>query len=437
MGLGAWLAEQWPKIYHNPLRSLQVIELLIPILMIISLPILSLTIYFARQYTTSIDLCQSLVCSSVGLLVIIEAFLLLLAVGTLVGMEIPLFSKLGNSKLGKILAGDYLGAFLAGVIFSTLLLPLLGVFGVLVFAATLHLVVAFLIRSKSKLFNLVWSILACFIIFMTLNYQKIEGSLFYLMTKPSRSFKSEVLNYKYTGKQFFLFTQDTYSNGLKDQRLFLDGFLQWSTLGGVRSYHKGLTEIRRKLGDTAKKILILGGGDGLAANTLLDNYPSDFIQIVDFDCELLNLFASDQTLRGLAPKAWDSKGVKITCADAFWYIQKEDQYQQWDLVLVDFPHGVGDAASAKVETYDFFLSIWKILKTGGYISTHHEDYDTESQRCIKKNLALAGFETTGEKQQGMGFLYGKKINWDNSKFAYNTKYVQSELRLPCWTMFEN
>lgn len=437
MGIGAWLVDRCSKILEQPKKSLEIIELLIPVIMIISLPLLSVTIYIVRQKTDIINTCQTLVCSNVGLLVISESLILLLAIGILVGMEIPLFNKISNSKLGKILAGDYLGAFVAGLTFSTLLLPKLGIFGVLILASFLHLSVAFFVRSNNRNIRAIWILLFVILITISRFYEQIEGTFFYLMTRPARAESSQVLNYQYTGKQFLLYTQDVYLNGDIDRRLFLDGFLQWSTMGGLRSYHQALTKIRSSLGDDKKHILILGGGDGLAANRILENYPNDEIQIVDFDCKLLDLFQKDKELNILAPIVWKSKNVNISCSDAFWFINQPQQINKWDLVLVDFPHGIGDAASYKVETYDFYSSIWRILKTDGFVSTHHEDYNTKSQRCLKKNISLAGFQTSGEATEGMGFIYGKKTNQSMVQIAYDSHYVQSELRLPCWQLFED
>ena len=437
MGIGSWLAEYWPKLHINPRASLEIIELIIPTLMTLSLPILVSTVFFVRQMSPLIDNCQSLVCSSVGLLVIVETLILLMLVGVLVGMEIPLFNALGNSRLGKILAGDYLGAFVAGIAFAPVLLPRLGLIGILVLASALHLAVAFFVRGNSYKIKIIWLLLVLINILTAINYEKIEGKLFQLLVQPSRAQKSEIIHYSYTGKQSLLFTKDTYVNGEVDKRLFLDGFLQWSTLGGIRNYHLGIANIRNQLGDGAKKILILGGGDGLAAEHILEKFPEDIIQIVDFDCKLLELFAEVEEFRLLAPGIRNAKNIKITCADAFWFVTQPNQKEKWDLVLVDFPHGIGDAASSKVETLGFYYSIWNILQAGGYVSTHHEDFGSKSQICVKNNLTLAGFLTQDEKLQGMGFIQGKKIPQELASFVYNAKTIQSELRLPCWEMFED
>lgn len=435
MGIGSWLADHSTKVKNNPQLALECIELAIPVLMLLSLPILSFTVYAVRQTSPMLEMCMALVCSNIAIFVIAEALILLALVGILVGMEIPLFHQLGRSSLGKILAGDYSGAFVAGVIFSPLLLPFLGMVGVLVFAAMLHLLVAFFVHSGRKILRGVWAVLLIVVLVCAVQYEKIEGSLFYLLTRPQAAEKSEVLFYRYTGKQAMLYTQDTYATGEVDRRLFLDGFLQWSTYWGIRSYHQGLTSVRAELGPGEKQILVLGGGDGLVAQYILEKFPQDKIQVVDFDCELLKEFSNRSELRSLAPLAWDTNQVNVLCADAFWYIEQPDQAKKWDLVLVDFPHGVGDAASSKVETLGFYMSLWQILKPGGYVSTHQEDDGTDSQLCLKENLQLAGFSTQSQGLQDMGFLYGKKEGSSPPKVEYDSEVVQSELRLPCWEMF--
>lgn len=95
-------------------------------------------------------------------------FLLVIAMGAVIGMEIPLLNQLARSPkaLSRILFYDYLGGFLGGLAFPIWLVPKLGLFRVSAVLALLNAVVAvtllFQFRDRLKKRFLPWAVASIF-----------------------------------------------------------------------------------------------------------------------------------------------------------------------------------------------------------------------------------------------------------------------------------
>src|SRR5262249_6994872 len=84
-----------------------------------------------------------------------------------------------------------------------------------------------------------------------------------------------------------------------------------------------------------RRVLILGGGDGLAAREVL-RYPAvTSVTLVDLDGEMTRLFADNALLRGLNGGALADARVRVVNADAFIWLQ--DTRATFDVAIVDFP----------------------------------------------------------------------------------------------------
>ena len=87
--------------------------------------------------------------------------LIILAIGCLIGLEIPLLTRIMEkyydlkNNISNVLSLDYLGAFIATIIFPFVLVPFLGIFESSVFAGFLNLIVAIInfFWFKDKIFR--------------------------------------------------------------------------------------------------------------------------------------------------------------------------------------------------------------------------------------------------------------------------------------------
>ena len=72
-----------------------------------------------------------------------------------------------------------------------------------------------------------------------------------------------------------------------DIRLYIDGNLQFSSMDEYR-YHEALVHVPMAMLENPRDVLILGGGDGLAAREVL-KYPGTQITLVDLDKAMTDL----------------------------------------------------------------------------------------------------------------------------------------------------
>ena len=119
-----------------------------------------------------------------------------------------------------------------------------------------------------------------------------------------------------------------------DLRLFLSSHLQFSSRDEYR-YHEALVHPGLAALPGARRVLVLGGGDGLAVREIL-KYPSvEQVTLVDLDPEMTKLFSSNSVLVKLNEGSLNSAKVRVINDDAFpWLDRNEDMF---DFVVVDFP----------------------------------------------------------------------------------------------------
>ena len=74
-----------------------------------------------------------------------------------------------------------------------------------------------------------------------------------------------------------------------DTRLYINGNLQFSSRDEAR-YHEALVLPAMQMVQNAARILILGGGDGLAAREVLKYRDVQRVVLVDLDAEMTEVF---------------------------------------------------------------------------------------------------------------------------------------------------
>jgi spermidine synthase len=119
-----------------------------------------------------------------------------------------------------------------------------------------------------------------------------------------------------------------------DLRLFLNSNLQFSSRDEYR-YHEALVHPGLAALPRARRILILGGGDGLALREVL-RYPSvEQVTLVDLDPEMTRLFSTHPELRRLNHDALRDPRITVINNDAFVWLEQAGPL--FDFAIVDFP----------------------------------------------------------------------------------------------------
>src|SRR5690606_16598363 len=148
-----------------------------------------------------------------------------------------------------------------------------------------------------------------------------------------------------------------------DLRLYLDGGLQFSTRDEHR-YTESL--VHPALDESTRSVLILGGGDGLAARELL-RYPGiDSIVQVELDPAVIELART--TLRPVNGGALDDPRVTVVTDDAMRWLREPPPDLRppggFDAVIVDLPDP-DTPVLGRLYSTEFYALVTRALAPGG------------------------------------------------------------------------
>jgi spermidine synthase len=304
-------------------------------------------------------------------------FLILAIVGTMVGLEIPLLMRLMPGKqelkdvVARVLAFDYIGALLASVAFPLLLLPWLGLVRTSLMFGTLNAAVA------------LWSARAFERQLVRPRWVTTQALLVLIVTGTSLAFGGRIESF---GEQQLYESPIIYSQKTRyqrltltrwsdDIRLYIDGNLQFSSADEHR-YHESLVHpafaAREQLGlRAARRVLILGGGDGLALREVL-RYPAvHTVDLVDLDPEMTRLFRDTPALAELNADALADGRVHVHNADAMRWLEERrsgsaaaTDNEPWDVIVVDLPDP-NNLSLGKLYTVAFYRLVRAALAPDG------------------------------------------------------------------------
>lgn len=289
-------------------------------------------------------------------------------IGGLVGAEVPLLMTLlqrgrtaGAADTGRTLANlnaaDYLGALLGGLVWPFLLLPHLGMIrgaaatGIINLAAA-AVVAVFLLRrvvSVRQLATALCALAAALAVLATLLVRSADVET----TSRQRLYADPIIAYRHTPYQEIVVTRRG-----ADMRLYLDGGLQFSTRDEYR-YTESL--VYPALGAGARSVLVLGGGDGLAARELLRQPSVQKIVQVELDPEVIALART--TMREANGGALDNPRVAVVVDDAMTWLRRS-AVDRFDAVLVDLPDP-DTPVLGRLYSTEFYALVARALAPGG------------------------------------------------------------------------
>jgi len=183
------------------------------------------------------------------------------------------------------------------------------------------------------------------------------------------------------------------TRGRASFQLFLNGNLQFSSADEAR-YHEALVHPAMSLAPGARRVLVLGGGDGLAVRELL-KYPGvEEIQLVDLDPAMTGLGRSFPLLRELNRDSLHSVRVHVTNEDAYLWLGRD--HGRFDAAIVDFPDP-NNFALGKLYTTHFYRLLRKALAPGAPVAVQGTSplMARSSFWCVAGTLEAAGFSVRG------------------------------------------
>ena len=324
-----------------------------------------------------------------------------LVVGVLIGAEIPLLMTLlqrirrqdAGSATADLFAADYIGALVGGLAFPFLLLPLLGqTRGALLVGmvnAVAGVAVAFFLfrtdrRRRTVLAGGTVVVLAVLVLVFTQS-----GSI--LRYARNELYDDPVVYSETTQYQDIVLTESSpVVPGPKDLRLFLNGDLQFSSIDEYR-YHESL--VHPALAGKHDRVLVLGGGDGLAMREVL-KYP-DVRQAVEVELDpaVLHLAETNPEITALNQHSLEDPRVTVVNDDAFTWLRSATEH--FDAIIIDMPDP-DSTATAKLYSVEFYALARRALAPGGrmVVQSGSPYFAPRSFDCIDASIRAAGLETT-------------------------------------------
>jgi spermidine synthase len=222
---------------------------------------------------------------------------LIFLIGMLVGLEIPLVMKIlkdrieFNQLVSKVFSFDYIGALLASIAFPLLLVPHLGLvktsllFGLLNVGVAIWTLILFKSETTKNSQLLSFGLFAFLLLFVGF----VLGDQITDFAENS-AYDSQVIYTHKTNYQKIVLTRNQH-----ELKLYLNGNLQFSSKDEYR-YHESLVHTGLASMKQPKHVLILGGGDGLAAREAL-KYPAvESILLVDLDEKMTEILKQTKCL---------------------------------------------------------------------------------------------------------------------------------------------
>jgi len=323
-------------------------------------------------------------------------YAMVFAVGVLVGLEIPLVMRIlkrqphGGFKnlVSQVLTFDYLGALAVAIAFPLLLVPQLGLIrtGALFGLMNAAVAVWALLLFRGELRRFAAHALACTLTVAAL-IAAFAAADHVTTWAEDRFYADHVLFSESTPYQRVVVTAS--SQGV---RLFLNGNLQFHSRDEYR-YHEALVHPAMAGQGAPKNVLVLGGGDGLAAREILKYGSVEHVTLVELDPRMTQLFSTQPLLRELNADALRSPKLTIVNADAFaWLQQSADSY---DVIVIDFPDPT-NFAIGKLYTLSFYRLVEQHLAATGYavVQTTSPLIARKSFWTVATTLEAAGLTTT-------------------------------------------
>lgn len=321
-------------------------------------------------------------------------YALVLIIGTIVGMEIPLVMRVLNYHnadfkeiVSRVLTFDYMGALAVSLLFPLILAPKLGMarsallFGLLNAAVAVLTAQAF--KAQLPRFRTLFTRAMVVLLLLAVAFAYANRWVF---QAEQRYFGDPVVYESHSPYQRLVLTQ-----WKDDIRLYINGNLQFSSRDEAR-YHEALVLPAMQSTKQTENVLILGGGDGLAAREVLKYPKVQHITLVDLDPEMTRTFQTAAKLVQLNQNALNHPKMHIVNADAAqWLVENR---QQFDVIIVDLPDP-SNFALGKLYSVPMYRLVQQHLRQGGKIVVQSTSpyFAPNAYWSVVATLEAAGLQT--------------------------------------------
>jgi spermidine synthase len=396
-------------------------------------------------------------------------------IGVFIGLEIPILIRINTDyaqslrvNLSEILCMDYIGALLGALLFTYFLLTRLslGRIGLVLGLANTFLAVAGLTYFWPLVRRRRIIAAACLASFTILTYGLVRADD-WMIRMEQRCYVDPIIHSETSRYQHLVLTRR--GDVLK---FFINGHLQFSS-SDESIYHDMLVHVPMAVAQSRHRVLILGGGDGLALREVL-HYPDvQQVTLVDIDPAVIGLASEhpemirlneaalhDARVRVLEPAGMTPAGritisaktklaaqllddreyplaeVSVYLIDADLFVQKISG--TYDVAILDFPDP-GIVELAKLYSLDFYRSLANRLAPHGILSVQSTSpyHATKAFLCIGKTLEAAGYRSLPYRQNVPSFgEWGWYLAWRDARTPEEMKgRVHNLAELPVMTSY--
>lgn len=371
MGVGSWLSR---FIGRGLITRFVVIEMLVGVIGGFS----SLLLFLAFAYT---DAFRPVLYGLVSI------------IGILVGLEVPLLMRILKDRfafkdiVANVLTFDYIGALFASLLFPLLLVPRLG----LVRSALLFGVI-----------NVVVGLWSTWLFRDVLPRKRVlqAGGVLALVLLGGGLWKGQAITTLAEEGMYadpIILAKDTryqrivLTSWKDDLRLYLNGHLQFASRDEYR-YHEALVHPGLASARSRERVLVLGGGDGLAVREILKYRDVRQVTLVDLDEGMTTLFKTHPRMTALNANSLNDPRVTVVNADAFTWL--DDHPDPYDFIVVDFPDP-SNYHVGKLYTSAFYRLVKRHLAPGAFLSVQSTSpmFARQSFWSIVATLERSGLKT--------------------------------------------
>jgi spermidine synthase len=318
--------------------------------------------------------------------------------GVLTGVQIPLMLRVLRRRssfrelTARMLTVDYAGALLGSLAFGLVALPHLGMVRAGIVAGLVSTAMAFwgtwalgsAVASPGALRFRAAMVMAVLTLSLATS------------TRLSALADDAVFAEPVVFAEQSLYQRIVVTRGHGGMNLFLDNNLQFASVDEYR-YHEALVHPAFAAAPRHADVLILGGGDGLAAREVLRYADVESVTLVDLDPSMTGLSRVVPWLHDLNQGSFDDPRMHVVNDDAMvWLAESKLPAHSggFDIAVVDFPDP-NNFALGKLYTARFYKLLRARLAADGVVVVQSTSplVARKSFWCIERTLAAAGFAT--------------------------------------------
>jgi len=322
-------------------------------------------------------------------------YAIVLVVGVLVGLELPLLMRILRRDLefkelvARALTFDYAGALLGSLGFSLIFVPRLGLVHTSLACGLLNGAVGFAstyvleTETAEEARGMRSARLRAVFVMLLLILGLALGNTFTRVAEAA-TYGGDVLYATTSPYQRIVLSRR--GNGFA---LHLNGNLQFASADEYR-YHEALVHPAMGAARKNARVLVGGGGDGLAVREILRWPQVEEVVLVDLDRAVTELARTRPELVALNHGSLSDRRVRVVNADAMvWLAEGRDRF---DVVILDFPDP-SNYSVGKLYSTELYRRVRARLEPDGALVVQSTSplLARRSFWCVVRTLETAGF----------------------------------------------